>query len=148
MKSLLIQAENDDGDIAEMRDGVCEGLELTPEDKQKACENIIVIHEDSKVGHDFWSSLVKPALENHKPDMLWIDCALSYLGGDSISQEVVGVFLRVGLNPLLKEYKCGCVIVHHTNKYGSGDSAYPQTLPFARLLSFNFHKTIDSIGNC
>ena len=30
IKSLLIQAENDDGDLAEMRDSIVKGLELTP----------------------------------------------------------------------------------------------------------------------
>ena len=34
LKSLLIQAENDDGDLAEMRDGVMAGLNLTAEERQ------------------------------------------------------------------------------------------------------------------
>lgn len=124
LKSLLIQAENDDGDIAEMRDGVCDGLELSPEVKLKACENIIVIQEDSKYGSDFIEKTVKPALELHKPDLLWIDCALSYMGGDTISQEIVGGFLRNDLKPLLKIHQCGCVLVHHVNKNGNSDNAY------------------------
>ena len=124
LKSLLIQAENDDGDIAEMRDGVCDGLELSTEVKLKACENIIVIQEDSKTGSVFIENTIKPALELHKPDLLWIDCALSYMGGDTISQEVVGGFLRNGLKPLLKTHQCGCVLVHHVNKTGNSDSAY------------------------
>ena len=33
LKSLLIQAENDDGDLAEMRDGVIAGMDLTDEEK-------------------------------------------------------------------------------------------------------------------
>ena len=32
LKSLLIQAENDDGDLAEMKSGVFNGLNLSPED--------------------------------------------------------------------------------------------------------------------
>ena len=33
LKSLLVQAENDDGDLAEMRDGVIRGLGLSDEDR-------------------------------------------------------------------------------------------------------------------
>ena len=34
-KSLLVQAENDDGDLAEMRDGVIRGLGLSDEDRAR-----------------------------------------------------------------------------------------------------------------
>ena len=42
LKSLLIQAENDDGDLAEMRDGVMNGMNLTAEERDMAMQNIIV----------------------------------------------------------------------------------------------------------
>jgi hypothetical protein len=116
LKSLLIQAENDDGDLAEMRDGVVNGLDLSPEDSAKAFENIFVYREDAKTGDTFFSDTVKPLLESQKPDLLWIDPALSYLGGDTSSQEDVSRFLRTNLNPLIHEHNCGVVIVHHTNK--------------------------------
>ncbi|MEI9960468.1 MAG: hypothetical protein WDM76_04840 [Limisphaerales bacterium] len=41
---------------------------------------------------------------------------LSYLGGDMNSQKDVGKFLRNDLAPLLKEYGCAAIIIHHTNK--------------------------------
>jgi len=53
--------------------------------------------------------------------------------GETNSQRDVGGFLRNGLNPLLREFNCGCVIVHHTNKpptgrekatWNAGDFAY------------------------
>lgn len=124
LKSLLIQAENDDGDIVEMRDGIIKGLGLSEEETKQACDNIIILHEDSKVGDPFISLVVVAALQAHKPDLLWIDPALSYLGGDTMSQKDVGGFLRNLLKPILKAHQCGCVVVHHTNKSGSTDSAY------------------------
>jgi hypothetical protein len=124
LKSLMIQAENDDGDIAEMRDGIIAGLKLPPADSKQACDNIIVIQEDSQTGRDFFDKTVRVALEQHKPDLLWIDPALQYLGGDSISQETVGGFLRNLLKPLLKIHQCASVIVHHVNKSGKTDTAY------------------------
>jgi len=124
LTSLLIQAENDEGDIVEMRDGIVKGLGLNADEIKQACDKIIILHEDSKVGDTFINLVVVAALKANKPDLLWIDPALSYLGGDTISQKDVGGFLRNLLKPLLKTHQCGCVIVHHTNKSGSSDTAY------------------------
>lgn len=133
LKSLLIQAENDEGDLAEMRDGVLNGLKLTEEERRMAMENVIVAREDTRTGMAFFQGAVRPLLELHRPDLLWIDPALAYLGGEVSSQKDVGGFLRNMLNPLLGEFDCGCVMVHHTNKpptgkekpdYGGGDFAY------------------------
>jgi len=123
LKSLLVQAENDDGDLAEMRDGVFKGLDLSEEDNILAGANIIVHHEDSKAGDAFFE-LLERLLEQHGPDILWIDPVLAYLGGDVLSQKDVGEFLRNKLLPLLNKYLCACVIIHHTNKTGNGKDAY------------------------
>jgi hypothetical protein len=120
LKSLLIQAENDEGDLAEMRDGVIAGLNLGAEDAKRACDNVIVVREDSCAGLPFISSVVEPLLKKHAPDLLWIDPALAYLGAEASSQKDVSAFLRTMLNPLLNKHQCGCVVVHHTNKPPSG----------------------------
>ena len=133
IQSLLIQAENDDGDLAEMRDGVFAGLYLTPEEKEMAMKNVIVVREDMRTGWKFFSETVRPLLAAYKPGLLWIDPALSYLGGEASSQKDVGEFLRNFLNPVLSEFNCGAVVVHHTNKpqtgrekpeWSGGDFAY------------------------
>jgi len=120
LKSLLIQAENDDGDLAEMRDGVIAGLGLSEADAAAATANITVIREDEHTAMRFFEKTVRPLLAAHRPDLLWIDPALSYLGGEVSSQREVGAFLRNGLNPLLAEFNCGGIVVHHTNKPASG----------------------------
>jgi AAA domain len=120
LKSVLVQAENDDGDLAEMRDGVIRGLKLSPEEAKRACENVIVVREDSRTGLGFIAGTLRPLLAEHRPDLLWIDPALAYLGGEASSQKDVGGFLRNMLNPLLGEFNCGCVVVHHTNKPAKG----------------------------
>jgi hypothetical protein len=120
IKSILIQAENDDGDLAEMRDGVIAGLGLTTAEVKQATGSIITIREDEHTGMAFFVDVVRPLLTEHRPDLLWIDPALAYLGGDTSSQRDVGGFLRNQLNPVLREFDCGCVITHHTNKPPSG----------------------------
>jgi hypothetical protein len=120
LKSLFIQAEDDDGDLAEMRDGIFAGLDLTPEERAQAAANVIVACEDERTGLSFLSETVRPLVGDYKPDMLWINPALAYLGGDASSQKDVGFFLRNGLNPILREFGCGSGVVHHTNKPANG----------------------------
>jgi len=120
LKSLIVQAENDDGDQAEIRDGIYTGLGLTPDERDRAGASVIVAREDQRTGPVFLADTVRPLLSEHKPDLLWIDPALSYLGGEANSQRDVGGFLRNGLNPLLREFGCGCIVVTHTNKPATG----------------------------
>jgi hypothetical protein len=144
LKSLLIQAENDDGDLAEMRDGVIAGLELpgtltstsfasmadrwrsTIESDQPgtltatAPANIVVACEDTRTGAAFATFTLAPLLEKHRPDLVWIDPALAYLGGEASAQKDVGGFLRNQINPLLHQFECGGIIITHTNKPPSG----------------------------
>jgi AAA domain len=103
-----------------MRDGVIAGLGLSPEEAARACEQVLIVREDTHTGDDFLAIIVQPLLREHKPDLLWIDPALAYLGGEANSQKDVGRFLRNGLNPLLRQFNCAAIVVHHTNKPPSG----------------------------
>jgi RecA-family ATPase len=116
IKSLLIQAENDDGDLAEMKTGVFNGLNLSEEDQAKASKDVLVTVESSNTGAALCSEVIEPLLRTVKPDLLWLDPALAYIGSDMNSQKDVGTFLRNHLAPLLTKYNCGVVIIHHTNK--------------------------------
>lgn len=116
LKVLLIQAENDDGDLVEMRTGVLSGMEFTESESERIRENFLTFRCDDKAGDDFFSSVVQPLLDKHRPDILLIDPLFAYLGGDSKNAVDVSSFCRRGLNPLLTRYSCGVIIVHHTNK--------------------------------
>jgi hypothetical protein len=118
LKSLLIQAENDDGDLAEMKEGVFNGLNLTEEEQTQAQKSVYVCQESSKTGMGLCDTVIEPLLKAVKPDLLWLDPALAYLGSDMNSQKDVGTFLRNFLAPLLTKYNCGAIIIHHTNKPG------------------------------
>ena len=116
LSSLVIQSENDDGDLAEVRDGVLSGLKLNDTDRSAACEKIWVCRHDSTTGANFCETVLRRLLERHKPDLVWIDPVLGYLGGEASAQSDVSNFLRSGLNPLIREFECGIVLIHHTNK--------------------------------
>jgi hypothetical protein len=124
MKILMVQAENDDGDIAEMRDGVYRGLkasgQLNDEHPAEIADRIAVVCEDSRTGREFGASLDR-LLGHWKPDLVIIDPALAYLGGDALKQADVTLFCRNILNPLIHRHKCGLILVHHTNKPPRGE---------------------------
>ncbi len=115
LKILYIQAENDQGDLCEMRDGVLAHLKLTEEELQTLKKNFTCVFESSRTGVEFITQL-ELLLKEHSPDLLILDPALSYIGGNANEQETVGGFLRNKLNPLLQQYNCAVLIVHHTNK--------------------------------
>jgi len=120
LRSLFIQSENDDGDLAEMRDGVLSGLGFTDDERRLVFENVLVATEDMRTGDDFCADVLAPLLDAHKLDLFWIDPALAYLGGEANSQADVGKFLRNGINPLIHRHNCAVIVVHHTNKPPSG----------------------------
>ena len=131
LRILIIQAENDDGDVAEMRDGVFRGLGLSEAEKQAACEMIQVVCESSATGDQFVALVAKLA-SAHKPDLIIIDPLFAYIGGP-VDQVTCSHFLRNGLNPVLKAHDCGLILIHHANKppqgrekadWQAGDFAY------------------------
>jgi hypothetical protein len=118
LKCLLIQAENDDGDLTEARDGVNYAtLEIDEPDEVLAMmkANTLVISENSLVGADMFK-LLGERLATVKPDLIIIDPALAFIEGDTSASRDVGKFLRQQLNPVLVEHNCGCLLIHHTPK--------------------------------
>jgi hypothetical protein len=134
MRILLVQAENDEGDLAEMRDGVLAGCdELTDAEKALALQRIIVRTVCDKTGEGFAAELAVLLVECGPFDLVLVDPAFAYLGGDSNSQKDVSHFMRNLLNPLLQKHNAGMIIAHHTNKplrgkekdsWEAGDFAY------------------------
>ena len=134
MRILIVQAENDEGDLAEMRDGVLAGCtDLTPEEKLRARDNIKTVTVNDKSAEAF-AELLDALLSQEGPfDIVMVDPAFAYLGGDSNSQKDVSRFMREMLNPLVQRHRVGLILAHHTNKplrgkekdnWEAGDYAY------------------------
>ncbi len=134
MNVLLIQAENDEGDLAEMRDGVLRGCtDLTDEEKARALRNITICTICDRSGERFAEALAGLVTEHGPFDLVITDPAFAYLGGDSNSQKDVSFFMRELLNPILQKHRVGMILTHHTNKplrgkekdsWAAGDFAY------------------------
>ena len=120
LKILIVQAENDEGDMAEMRDGVLAGLSLSPAETALALANIAVVTEDSKTRESF-AGLLDQILAHEPRDMVIADPAFAYLGGDASSQRDVSPFLRNMLNPVIHKHNVGFLLIHHANKPPQGE---------------------------
>jgi hypothetical protein len=116
LRTLIIQAENDAGDMWEMVDGMVKGLKLTHEERETTGQSVFVYDEDSWFGDNFFTQVVRPLVERHRPDIIAIDPAFAYVEGDTTAAEKVGKFLRRNLNPILREFGCAAIVVHHTTK--------------------------------
>ena len=114
LKSLIIQAENDLGDMAEMFQGVCSGLGLNPSDK--AIADQISIYRDTIHTQQGFIDIARRLIERHKPDIVWGDPLMSYLADDVSRQDVVSKFLRNWLNPILLSTGAIWIWTHHTPK--------------------------------
>ena len=116
LRILIIQAENDEHDMFDAMDGVRQGLALSAEQWRLASSRIRVCHENARSGPEFFDFVVRPLLAEWRPDLLFIDPAFGYLGGETNNQAHVSAFLRNKLNPLITEFDCGVIVNHHTNK--------------------------------
>ena len=130
LKSLIIQAENDEGDVAESIQGVFKAMNLTEEQRELVMANVTIVRDCTSTGEKFVDR-VRRLVEKHKPDLVWIDPLLAFIGGDLSSQETASAFLRNMLNPLSLSAGFAYMLIHHTpkpvregNGYQGADKAY------------------------
>lgn len=118
-KVLLIQAENDKGDMAEMLQGVTAGMALNefdaPGDLEILKTNMVFQHDCVHTGFEFICTIQK-LIERHKPKYVAIDPLLSFMGADISKQEECSKFLRNWLNPISESTGVIWLIAHHTGK--------------------------------
>ena len=121
LKSLIVQAENDMGDMAEVVQGVMSyvvaGSKL---DQRTALEqlkrNIVVARVTAQTGEGF-IEVIRELIAKHGPfDLVYGDPLLSFIGDDISQQAVASHFLRELCNPLAFEHNFAWVWSHHTGK--------------------------------
>lgn len=118
LRSLFIQAENDAGDMAEMFQGVWAGLGLDKGSKATLAEvkdKIKIQRLTTHTGKRFCDAAQR-LIDKYKPDLVWVDPLLAYIGDDISKQVVVSQFLREWLNPISEASGIIWMLMHHTNK--------------------------------
>ena len=115
LSSLLIQAENDKGDLAEMYQGVRSGMNLTKDQDALLDENITIFRNTTHTGDEF-TSLAERLVTRYKPDLVWTDPLLNYIGDDISEQKVIANFCCKKLNSIALKTGVIWCLLHHTGK--------------------------------
>lgn len=115
LRILIVQAENDDHDLAELFKGVVASLHLSTDQLAAVDERLDIRTTTAFTGLEFCEALRRLIIE-HRADLVVIDPALAFLGGDTNSQVDVGRFIRQGIGPVLAETNSAAILIHHTAK--------------------------------
>lgn len=128
LKSLIVQAENDVGDMAEIVQGVMQFvIRQSQMDEAQAVkiltENVHFARVTADVSDGF-IKVVDRLLDRHgEKDLVFGDPLLSYVGGDISRQDVMSHFLRQLCNPVAFRRRFAWVWSHHTGKPQSDSKA-------------------------
>ena len=118
LRSLIIQSEDSDGDVAEIWTSMSYVMKLTEEEKALVKERVKVVSERVLRGDRFIASLAK-LVEQHKPDIVIINPLQAFMDGDVTDSQDLGKFLREGLNGI-NNGRFAYLLVHHTTKPSTG----------------------------
>lgn len=128
LRILVIQAENDDGECAEIMNGIALGCRLTPEQRAAASRNVVFYRFKGGVVGAHLMMILRTLLERHRPDLLVLDPFSAFFDGDLAPRDV-SRFYRQELRPLLEDFSVGCLVVHHFGK--------PPGVPAGRQVRFD-----------
>jgi AAA domain/DnaB-like helicase N terminal domain len=112
---LVIQSENNLGDLAIGFQDCCDLLEVSRTTLSELEKSLIFVRQSTLTGEAFVHEL-RRLLNRHQAHIVLIDPLFSYLGGDASSQEVMSKFLRNQIQPVLDQTGAILVVIHHTAK--------------------------------
>tara|TARA_R100001510_G_scaffold57738_1_gene67294 strand:- start:4337 stop:6661 length:2325 start_codon:yes stop_codon:yes gene_type:complete len=117
LKSLIVQAENDTGDLAEALQDICGGMDIleNADTMEQIRENVNFFRDTVHTGERFVSIMAR-LIEKHRPDIVFVDPLLSFIGDDISQQAVASTFLRNMIGPVLAASGVIWVFLHHTGK--------------------------------
>jgi hypothetical protein len=126
LRVLVVQAENDKGDLSEMARGIERGLHL--EGNELIRKNIRIRSVIGKVGQQFCAWL-RTEIQDFRAELVLVDPLLSFAGIDVSRQDQASTFCRVWMNPVLAETGAAMIAAHHTGKpQRESKNLVPQTL--------------------
>jgi hypothetical protein len=115
LRAVVLQAENDQGDISEALQDVVNGAYLDGDEKALLRENLAIYRDTVSTGTVFTAAL-RQLIIDQRADIVFVDPLLSFAGIDVSDQEQASKFLRHDLAPILLETGAVLVAMHHTGK--------------------------------
>jgi RecA-family ATPase len=114
LRTLIIQAEDDEGDCIEMAQ-ITRHLGIEGGDFEELRRNVWLERLNDLTGHEFVQAL-DGFLKQRPADIVIINPLTAYLGADDKDTKAATLFLRNWLNPVLSNHSCAAIIIHHTPK--------------------------------
>jgi len=127
LRVIIIQAENDFGDVAEAYQDVVAGAKLWPEERNTLNDNLAIFRDATSVGAAF-PEMLRALITQHRADLVFVDPLLSFAGIDIADQEQASRFLRHDLNRILVETQAVLIAMHHTTKPRAAKDKEGQTI--------------------
>jgi len=117
LKSLIMQAENDQGDQAEILQSVfCKyGRTQCGEAERELLNERLVFYRDNIHSGPEFIRVLETLVIKHAPDVVWIDPLMCYLGDDISDQKVVTQFCNE-LNRISTKTGVLLAVIHHLPK--------------------------------
>jgi RecA-family ATPase len=128
LRTLIMQAEDDMGDLTEMTRWITEAG-FTEDKLLKIARNTHIEPVNDVVG-DRFLDVLDSLCKQWRPDIVIINPYTSYLGDDAKDEKAANHFLRECLTPVLKRHQCAAIIMHHTPKTQFSPSADFTTTDF------------------
>ena len=135
LRSLIIQAEDDEGDIGEVTASLSQAMGFKPADLELFRKNVRIVRDDTHTGMGFIPAL-RAYVRAFPADLVWINPLVNFCPGMS-EERVLSEFL-CGLNAVNEEHKFAYVVTHHTAKPPmpkDGGTRQAATSPYARQYS-------------
>jgi len=114
LRTLIVQAEDDEGDCIEMAQ-MTKHLGITGAEFELLRQNVWLEPLNDLTGAEFIQAL-DGFLEERPVDIVMINPLTAYLGADDKDTKAATLFLRNWLNPVLGRHNCAAVVIHHTPK--------------------------------
>ena len=132
LKSLILQAENDIGDQAEILQSViCKyGKHYFDETHMAALNERLVFYRDNVHSGAEFLRVLEALVVRHRPDVAWIDPLMCYLGDDISDQKVVTEFCNA-LNRISSKTGVLLVLIHHLPKPREGTARTDSDLAYS-----------------
>ena len=127
MRTLVIQAENDAGDVAESMQDQIDGLHLDQDQRNELKESMFIYRESVATGKEFGDVLRKLVIQ-HQATIAFIDPLMAFVGADISETAEAAKFLRHIIQPILNETGVIIVFMHHTGKPKSSKDKEGQTI--------------------
>jgi AAA domain len=125
MRVLIIQAENDKGDMAEAFQDITNAIGLTDAEMGEVRQRLAIVNQDEKTGAEF-ADYLEERIRRNKPDIVFVDPLLAYVGDDILQVKVMSKFMRNQVAPALRRSGAALIWVHHVGKPGKEERSSEQ----------------------